>query len=448
MKRMSVDVAIVGGGTAGSYTAWRLAQRGYSVVVVEKQKRGTLGENIGIFHMDEIRFAQFDIPLPEGKELIGRHETGLAWPPDGDATKTVRYTFLVMELPLFIRRLQKYAEEAGADYLFGTSCERAVVSGDKVIGVKVARGKETVEILANVVVDASGVDSAVRKTLPDRLGLETDAIRPTDFLYVILQYWDNVEEKKTGTFPSGLNFYPFHKAFINPSYGDGAIVGIGQPERLKLAEKVQNEFLAERFPNVKHTLVKKTWGRTPYRRPPFSLVSDGFMTVGDAAFMTKPFSGEGVTSGFTACQIAVETIDTAIKNGDVSKAALWPLNHRYFTDQGAKFAGLFAQLPAAAELSRSDVNYLFTKDIIFSSFDFESMNTDFEVKMGLGRLISVAAKLIGGRLTGGLSKEGFKALMAAMGIAGKVRKHYEAYPKNPARFAKWEKKAKKLWGEE
>ena len=76
------------------------------------------------------------------------------------------------------------------------------------------------------------------------------------------------------------------------------------------------------------------------------------MTVGDAAFMTKPFSGEGVTSGFTACQIAVETIDEAIKNGDVSKAALWPLNHRYFTDQGAKFAGLFAQLPAAAELSR------------------------------------------------------------------------------------------------
>jgi flavin-dependent dehydrogenase len=448
MKRMSVDVAIVGGGTAGSYTAWRLAQRGYSVVVVEKQKRGVLGENIGIFHMDEIRFAQFDIPLPEGKELIGRHETGLAWPPDGDATKTVRYTFLVMELPLFIRRLQKYAEEAGADYLFGTSCERAVVSGDKVIGVKVAKGKETVEILANVVVDASGVDSAVRKTLPDRLGLETDAIRPTDFLYVILQYWDNVEEKKTGTFPSGLNFYPFHKAFINPSYGDGAIVGIGQPERLKLAEKVQNEFLAERFPNVKHTLVKKTWGRTPYRRPPFSLVADGFMTVGDAAFMTKPFSGEGVTSGFTACQIAVETIDAAIKNGDVSKAALWPLNHRYFTDQGAKFAGLFAQLPAAAELSRGDVNYLFKKDIIFSSFDFESMNTDFEVKMGLGRLISVAARLIGGRISGGLSKEGFKALLKAMGIAGKIRKHYEAYPKKPARLAKWEEKARKLWGEQ
>jgi electron-transferring-flavoprotein dehydrogenase len=447
MKQISADVVVVGGGTAGSYTAWRLAQKGYKVLVIEKKKRGTLGANIGIFHMDEIRFAQFDIPLPEGKELIGRHETGLAWPPDGDATKTVNYTFLVMELPLFISRLQKYAEEAGADYLFGTRCDRASLLRDKVVGIKVEKGSEEIEILAKVVVDASGVDTAVRTKLPDRLGLETEPIKPTEFLYVILQYWDDIEAKKTGAFPSGLNFYPFHKAFINPSYGEGAIVGIGQPERLELAEKVQNEFLAERFPNVKHTLVKKTWGRTPFRRPPYTLVADGFVTVGDAAYMTKPFSGEGVTSGFTACQIAVETIDEAIKNDGVSKASLWPLNHRYFTDQGAKFAGLFAQLPAAAELSRGDVNYLFKQDIIFSSFDFESMNTDFEVKMGLGRLLSVAGKLIKGRITGGLSKEGFKALMKAMGIAGKIRKHYEKYPKNPARFPSWEKKAKKLWGE-
>ena len=41
-------------------------------------------------------------------------------------------------------------------------------------------------------------------------------------LYVILQYWDDLCED----FPKGLNFYPFHKAFINPGYGEGMIVGI------------------------------------------------------------------------------------------------------------------------------------------------------------------------------------------------------------------------------
>ena len=117
---------------------------------------------------------------------------------------------------------------------------------------------------------------------------------------------------------------------------------------------MQAQFIEERFPGVKRRLVKKTWGRTPYRRPPFSLVADSFMVVGDAAFMTKPFSGEGVTSGFTACQIAAETADAALRKGCLSREQLWPLNVRYFRDQGAKFAGLMAQLVVAAELPRGE----------------------------------------------------------------------------------------------
>ena len=277
--------------------------------------------------------------------------------------------------------------------------------------------------------------------------METDFIRPGDFLYVILQYWDDIPGRETGEFPTGLNFYPFHKAFINPSYGTGAIVGIGQPGSLEAAERVQNEFLAERFPGVKHKLVRKTWGRTPYRRPPLSLVTDGFMVVGDAAFMTKPFSGEGVTSGFEACAIAAETASAALQQGDTGKQALWPLNVRYFRGQGAKFAGLLAQLPAAAGLGREDVNYLFKKNVIFSSHDFESMNRDFEVRLGPARMIAVAAKLGLGRLGGGLTKTGFRALLDAMSAAAKIRTHYEAFPDDPARFDEWALYARRLWGE-
>ncbi|TAL35406.1 MAG: NAD(P)/FAD-dependent oxidoreductase [Spirochaetes bacterium] len=445
--KYDVDVVIVGAGTAGCYTAWRLAEKGRSVLIVEKKKRKTLGTNVGIFHVDEIRFQQFGIPLPKGKELIGYYPDGLAWPPDGDATKKVSYAFYVMELPLFIERMQGYAEKAGARILFETDYKGPLTSGTRLAGIRVKKGTSTFDIAAKIVIDASGVDASVRTSLPADRGLEIDKIKPSEFLYVILQYWDKIEGKDTGRFPTGLNFYPFHKAFINPSYGKGAIVGIGQPESLQKAEQVQKEFLAERFPDTRHTLVKKTWGRTPFRRPPLSLVADGFMAVGDAAFMTKPFSGEGVTSGFTACQIAAETADAALTAGDFSAKALWPLNTRYFRDQGAKFAGLYAQVPAAAELSRHEVNYLFEKDIIFSSFDFESMNRDFEVKMGPLKLVAVAAKLVAGRLNGGISKKGFDCLMAAMSVAGKIRKHYEGYPAEPAGYPAWEEKARELWGE-
>jgi digeranylgeranylglycerophospholipid reductase len=446
-KNYDVDVVIIGAGTAGCYTAWRLAQKGRSVIVVEKKKRKTLGKNIGIFHMDEIRFNQFGIPLPEGRELIGHYPDGLAWPPDGASTKKVEYAFCVMELPLFIERMQGYAEKAGARILFETGYTGPLTSGAGLRGIRVKKGSSSFDIGAKIVIDASGVDASVRTSLPPAMGLETDRIKPSEFLYVILQYWDKIEGRDDGRFPTGLNFYPFHKAFINPSYGNGAIVGIGQPESLEKAERVQKEFLAERFPGTKHTLVKKTWGRTPFRRPPLSLVAGGFMAVGDAAFMTKPFSGEGVTSGFTACQIAAETADGALRAGDFSAKTLWPLNVRYFRDQGAKFAGLFAQVPAAAELSRREVNYLFEKDIIFSSFDFESMNRDFEVKMGPLKLLAVAAKLIAGRASGGISKKGFDVLLKAMSVAGKIRAHYENYPVDPAAFPAWAEKARALWGE-
>ena len=311
-NKTSADIVIVGGGTAGSYTAWRLARLGHSVIVVEQKKRKTLGRHIGIFHMDEIRFEQFGVPLPRGKELIGYYPDGYAWPPDGNAAKRVRYAFYVMELPLFIERLQGYAIDAGAEILFETRLAAPIIADNRVRGVRVRRGGRNVDIAARIVIDASGADSAVRTALPDGLGLETDPIRPSDYLYVILQYWDRIAGRDTGAFPRGLNFYPYHKAFINPSYGEGAIVGIGQPESLGEAERIQEEFLRERFPGIKRRLIRKTWGKTPYRRPPLSLVADGLMIVGDAAFMTKPFSGEGVTSGFTACVIAAETAHPTI----------------------------------------------------------------------------------------------------------------------------------------
>ncbi len=438
---MKKDVVIVGAGSAGAFLGWQLGQMGHQVCLVEKQKEGEPGSHIGIFHVDEIRFAQFGIPLPEGDELIGYYPEGLAWPPDGDDPKSVNYAFYVMEMALFISRLQGYAAKWDAQILFETEFTGFLLEEGRPAGIMArSKGKELI-IRAPLVIDASGVDSVARVNLPAGKGVETDPIDPQDFLYVILQYWDDLDDH----FPRGLNFYPFHKAFINPGYGKGMIVGIGQPGKLEIAGQVQEQFLEERFPGVKHRLIKKTWGRTPYRRPPFSLVGDSFMVVGDAAFMTKPFSGEGVTSGFTACQIAAGVAHAALRKGDTSRKQLWPLNVHYFRDQGARFAGLLAQLPVAAELSREDVNYLFSRDIIFSSYDFEQMNRHFEVKMGPGRLLKTAAALLRGRLKGKLSREGFAALLAAMKRAGTIQKHYERFPEDPKDFPQWESKARELW---
>jgi digeranylgeranylglycerophospholipid reductase len=437
------DVLIVGAGTSGSFFAWKLAEKGFKVNVIEKKELGTLGENIDIFHFDEIRFDQFNIPLPKGDELIGYYPDGLAWPPDGDRrlAKYVNYAFYVMRLPLFINRLQKYAKEAGVQFFEKTTFEEPIIELENLKGIKASSNDTTVEFHANLVVDCSGIGSVVRVSLSPEFNIETDPIKSQDMLYVILKYVNEIEEED---FPRGLNFYPFHKTFCNPSYGHGAILGVGQPESFTNAVRVQEDFLLERFP-YKYKIIKEAKGCTPFRRPPFSLVADNFIMLGDAAFLTKPFSGEGVTSSFTACQIAVEEVIKLFSTKEFNRTNLWPINVRYFRDQGAKFAELLAQLPGAAELTRKDVNYLFRKDIIFSGEALTNMNRDFENKISFFSLLSMAWKLTWGIISQQFSFRSFRKLMTALSISKKLRKHYENYPIHYIDFNEWVDKAYLLW---
>jgi hypothetical protein len=178
-------------------------------------------------------------------------------------------------------------------------------------------------------------------------------------------------------------------------------------------------------------------GKTPYRRSPYSLVGNGFMVMGDAAFQTKPFSGEGVTSSFTACRIAAKVAAEALGRGDVSREALWDYNVRYFQDQGAKFAAMFVQLPAAAELSWGEVDYLFHHDLIFSGEDFEQMNLNYETEMGLGKTVSMGLKLVRGVLSGRFSVDSLRRLLDVSSTAIKIKALYQRFPDDPAQFQAW-----------
>ena len=65
MHRVMTDLLIVGAGTAGSYIAWKLAALGFTCTMLEKEPLASLGSAIGPFHMEEIAFERFGIPLPD-----------------------------------------------------------------------------------------------------------------------------------------------------------------------------------------------------------------------------------------------------------------------------------------------------------------------------------------------------------------------------------------------
>ena len=441
-ESLHADVIVVGAGTSGCYFAWRMCQAGYRVVVLERQRLEDLGRSIGIFHMDEVRFDEFGLPHPTEPELVGHYATGLAWSPDRQVQNEVRYAFYVMDKPAFQQRMAGYVRDAGGEILAEAEVIEPIVENNSVVGVRARRNGVLLEARGRIVVDASGLDGALRTRLPASLGIEIEPITVDEMLFVCLEYRADLPDG----YPTGLNFYPFHKAFWNPSYGTEVILGIGQPRSYDYAWQKHREWREEYF-GEPGRVVRRAQGRTPYRRSPYSLVGNGFMVMGDAAFQTKPFSGEGVTSSFTACQIAAEVAGAALLAGDVSRQALWPYNVRYFRDQGAKFASMFVQLPAAAELSRSEVDFLFHHDLVFSSEDFRQMNLHYATEMDLPKTLSLAAKLLWGVLGGRFSMGSVRRLLDVSSRADKIRQHYEQFPDQPAAFEAWLDGVRLLWGE-
>ena len=441
-QQLHADVIVVGGGTTGAFFAWRMSQAGFLTVVLEKKKLQELGQDIDIFHMDEVRFEQFGLAPPEGEELLGYHRTGLAWSPDRQVRNEVPYAFYVMHKPAFHKRLLRHVIEARGEVMEQVTVLEPIIEEGAVTGVRARAGGESLEARGRIVVDASGIGGTVRTRLPENLGLETDPISDEETLFVCLEFRENLGEG----FPEGLNFYPYHKAFWNPSRGTGSILGIGQPGSYDNAWEKHAGWREEYFGDPGQ-VVKRTQGRTPYRRSPYSLVGNGFMVMGDAAFQTKPFSGEGVTSSFTACQIAAEVAAEALERDEVGREALWPYNVRYFRDQGAKFASLFVQLPAAAELSRREVDYLFHQDLIFSGEDFYQMNLNYETEMSVGKTVSMGAKLLWGVLAGRFSSVSLKRLLSVSSTADKIKALYQEYPETPDEFGAWQDRVKPLWGE-
>jgi flavin-dependent dehydrogenase len=439
MADLQADVIIAGAGTSGTYLAWRLAEAGFKCLVLEREPLEELGTRIGPFHMEEEAFARFGIPLPEGDELLHRLETITMWPPSQKEGVPAGLVTLDMDKPTFMRRLHSYAGDAGAEIMERTEFSGMVREGGFPVGVRAAGADGELEARCRLVVDASGIGGAVRTSVPASLWFENDTIADLDTLVVYMESWGEL----SGEVGKDINSYLHFQGWYAPSHGDEMIVGVGMPASREGAEARQRAFAAT-LPFT-GTAVSSTSGRVPYRRPPYSLVDNGLMVVGDAAFMNKPFNGEGVTSAFTACDIAAEVAAAALAGDDLTREALWPYNVRYFRDQGAKFAFLMAVMPSIVSLSEPEIDFLFTVPGIISEEGTRALNLEYEVKSDPAQSMRSLPALLGGIASGKL-RPGSIASIARMGlVAGSLKKIYEDYPEHPAFFGAWVDKARPLW---
>jgi flavin-dependent dehydrogenase len=439
MAEHSVDVVIVGAGTSGTYLAWKLAEAGHRCLVLEKDSLENLGTSIGPFHMEEAAFERFGIPLPEGDELLHRLETITMWPPDHSRGITARLTTLDMDKPAFMRRLHSYAREAGAQIIEEAAFAGLIRERGCPVGVRAKGTGGEFEARCRLVVDASGIAGAVRTSVPATPWFESDAIADLDTLIVYMESWGGLR----GEVGTGINSFLHFQGWYAPSYGKELIVGVGMPASPEGARARQRAFAAT-LPFTGEA-VTATGGRVPYRRPPYSLVDNGLMVLGDAAFMNKPFNGEGVTSAFTACRIAAAVAADALGRDDLTREALWPYNVRYFRDQGAKFAFLAAVMPAIVSLSPQEIDFIFTVPGIISEEGTQALNLEYEVRSDPTSALKSLPALLRGIAAGRLRPASVARIVKMGMTAGAIKGLYEAYPQRPPDFGAWVERVTPLW---
>jgi digeranylgeranylglycerophospholipid reductase len=448
------DVIIAGAGTGGATTAYTLAKRGHSVLLIDRKERDnignkTCGDALGSHHITELRELVGIPELPAG--IVEYEVNGIDLiAPDRDhrlrmeGPTTTGMSFNRLKMGQWFVGL---AERAGAEVMASTRVKRLLFDNGKVSGIKIAKeGGQEKDFTGHIVVDATGATGMLRMQLPetspverqvageDRMVAWRDIYETPDFDFEtpdILEIFWNQEQTLGGyvwVFPQGKNR-------VNVGNGLMTIEGHRNPK------------------DIQYDFVKKTWidtwgeikvldssgGVAPIRRPIDTMVDDGFMLVGDAACQVNPIHGGGIGSSLLGGAHAGIVASEALENNDVSINGLWDYNPRYHRSYGKKQAALDVFRWFLLNVTNEDIDFAFRKQIIKAS-DLLDTSMTGEVKFGAGEKFK--------RLVSGFGK--VPLLLRVNKVAklmNEIRAVYDDYPSSPKGLDVWKARLKPIYDE-
>jgi geranylgeranyl reductase family protein len=321
------DVAIVGGGPAGSAAAHYLATAGHSVIVCEKKsfpREKTCGDGLtprAVKVLAEMGLTD-ELRTWERVQGLRVHAAGrtmeLPWPEldDWDNYGLVKPRKDLDQIVL------DNAEAAGAKVLYETEAKEPLFENGVMQGFVAKRDGQKEEVRAKWTICAEGAATKFARSL--------GRVRNEDYPmgFAIRQYFRSPMEH-SGWFEayldvrSGPNQLPGY-GWVFP-VGDGTVnAGVGLLStyggwRSVNLHDLQNNFIAQLPPewevNPETVCSKPRAGRLFMGSSVWPPVGPGFVLAGDAAGMINPCNGEGIAYGYETGRIAGRHIDEALRGG-------------------------------------------------------------------------------------------------------------------------------------
>lgn len=316
---MKFDIVIVGSGPAGSVTARFAAESGANVLVIERRQE--IG--VPVLCGEGISRKIDDWNMIEGKRWIASKMDGARIYSPNKTCVTIgaemagNETGYVLYRDIFDQELARLSIRAGAKYMMNTKAISLIKKGGKIKGIKAKQFDEELEIEADIVVGADGVDSKVGywagiKTLLNPKDLESCC----QYTLSNIECTDNYCE-----FFLGKEIAPGGYVWVFPKGRDIANVGIGVLSSLSeagMAKRLLDRFI-EKDPRLKKgEPLRFIAGAVPVANP-IETVRDNLILIGDAARHVDPITGGGLTHCLEGGKIAGEVLGDAVKNQDFSQ---------------------------------------------------------------------------------------------------------------------------------
>ncbi|MFQ5555513.1 MAG: geranylgeranyl reductase family protein [Acidimicrobiia bacterium] len=329
------DVVVVGGGPAGAATAYWLAKRGVSVVVVEKKsfpREKTCGDGLTPRAVRQLLDMGYDFDIPELHKVHGlRAYAGeltieLPWP---EHTTYPNWGAVIRRADLDMQ-VAALAEKQGAIVRQRTEAVAQLESG-RLTGVELQLkdGREVVDrevVEPRVVVVADGSLS--------RFGRALGTARRKDYPYGLAVRGYFASENSTDPMlESQLNILDAEGRAM-PGYGwvfplgDGTVnIGAGLMSSFKGWKDVNTSRILEAYVeglprhwgiDESSAVSKPVGGKLPMSFSVGPAVGRNWIAVGDAAGAVNPFNGEGIDYAYETGRKAASVIVDALAAEDLS----------------------------------------------------------------------------------------------------------------------------------
>ncbi|MDY4560018.1 MAG: NAD(P)-binding protein [Eubacteriales bacterium] len=330
-------IIIAGAGIGGMTLAGFLSKQGYTVDVYEKA--ASLDEMRYDWHDDVAPsiFKELGFNMP--KENAPKNDWTFVSPFD-KSRQTMKTPVETRDHSIERRPLNKMLFDFGgnANYHFGAEVQSLIIEDGKVNGI-VVNGKEE---RAALTVDSLGLNSVLRNSLPKEFKIQ-NAIGDNEKFVAYRGFFNRIEGKADESEPSRV--YMKHLGENGISWclfdHDPKKMNVLIGRVAKLSDETFNRAMAdlkEKNPALGDTLLRGgIVCQIPIRYPISRMMADGYVLIGDSAFMTIPMLGSGIASSMAAAKILSDVI---AENKKFDKASLWEYQVRCFKRFGAEHCGV------------------------------------------------------------------------------------------------------------